>query len=413
MGLVADARVRAPDEREPMTDRTSRRGWRRVFTSLTVAAAGLLALSACAGGVAGGGGSGGGADGDTIKLGMLAPFSGSESAFGPYMKNAAQLAIDEINEAGGVNGQMLELVTEDDACDATTATAAANKLVTAGVTFSIGGYCSGATLPTLPIFTDAGIPMVIPAANSNKLVEAGIDGVFLINGTGTQQAQAALAYAAKSGHTKIAVVDDTTDYSVDLAESVKSQAGDAGVEVVLHEKVNPGESDYSTAVNKIVGSGAELVYWTGYYQEGGLIAAQLKQAGYTGAYMVADGSVDAKLAEIAGDAGEGVLGTFTQTPDMLQGADAWISAYKDKFGAEPGPYSTQAYDAVRVAAEALRTAQTQDYEGYVAALNAIDGLQLFSGPLKFTPEGTLSSGGFVIVTVGPDGTFVLKDDLLS
>jgi branched-chain amino acid transport system substrate-binding protein len=390
-----------------MTNYSRRR--RPQLRLLAVAAVSALALSACSGGVTGG------ADEATeegpIVLGMLAPFSGSEAAFGPYMENGAQMAIDEINEAGGVLGRDLELVTEDDACDATSATAAANKLITSGIVASVGGYCSGATLPTLPIFVDAGVPMVIPAANSNQLVEADQDGVFLINGTGDQQAQAALAWAEKQGVKRLALVDDNTDYSADLADAVAEQAEGTGIEVVLEESVTAGESDYSANVNSILSADPDMVYWTGYYQEGGLIASQLAAAGYGGELLVADGTVDAKFSEIAGDAAQGVEGTFTQTPDMLEGADEWITKYEELYGEGPGPYSTQAYDAVRVVAEGIEQAGGTESEALVEAIQNIDGLDLFSGPLKFTEEGTLSEGGFAIVEVGPDGAFVLKDDL--
>ncbi|MGH8828505.1 MAG: ABC transporter substrate-binding protein, partial [Jiangellaceae bacterium] len=102
-------------------------------------------LTACGQGVLGGDSSESGDEAGPIVLGMVAPMSGSSAAIGPYMENGAQLAIDEINADGGVLGRDLELDVQDGACDPTTAVAAANKLVSAGVTASIGGYCSGAT----------------------------------------------------------------------------------------------------------------------------------------------------------------------------------------------------------------------------------------------------------------------------
>ncbi|WP_111719481.1 branched-chain amino acid ABC transporter substrate-binding protein [Homoserinimonas sp. OAct 916] len=387
---------------------------RSLFSTAALVASVALVLTGCSGGLGGStdGGASAGADGEPIKLGMIAPFSGSESAFGDYMKNGAQLAVDEINKAGGVNGSQLELLTEDGACDPTTAVSAANKLVTAGVKGSVGGYCSGATLPTLPVFNDAGVVMIIPAANSNQLPAQGLDNVFLINGTGTQQAAAAVKYAQKMGATKLAVVDDNTDYSKDLAVSFTQQSKDAGLDVVLTESVNAGEKDYSANVNNVVKAMPDFVYWTGYYQEGGLITRQLRDAGYAGTILVGDGSVDKKFAEIAG-AGytDNVFATFTQTPDMLKGAEAWVASYKDQFGDEPGPYSTQSYDAVRVMAEGFKQAGSTDTKAVIDALMAIDGFQLFSGPLKFTPEHTLSSGGFAILSISEDGTFKLEDDL--
>ncbi|UOW01949.1 branched-chain amino acid ABC transporter substrate-binding protein [Agrococcus sp. SCSIO52902] len=383
----------------------------RLITALL--AAGAVAVTAgCSGGLAGGAGASEGAEGP-ITLGMLAPFSGSESAFGEYMQNGAQLAIDEINEAGGVLGQQLELVVEDDACDATASVAAANKLVTQGIVASVGGYCSGATLPTLPIFDEAGIPMVIPAANSNDLPDAGLPGVFLINGTGTQQAQAAVQYAQQEGATTVAVIDDATSYSADLAGAFVEQANEAGVEVAFEATVTPGENDYASVATQLAQTAPDFVYWTGYYQEGALINRQAADAGYEGVFMVADGSIDASFAEITGEGyTENVVGTFTQTPDMLTGAEDWIADYEELAGERPGPYSTQAYDAVRIVAQAMEDAGSTEFEAVVEALEGLDGFETFAGPLTFTENHTRESGGFVIVSIDEEtGEFVLEDDL--
>ncbi|MGO0576219.1 branched-chain amino acid ABC transporter substrate-binding protein [Ornithinimicrobium panacihumi] len=382
--------------------------WRKASGAATVAAATALVVTACGGGI---GGSGGESEDGPIKLGMLAPFSGSEAAFGDYMKNGAQLAISEINEAGGIDGRKLELVVEDDACDATASVAAAQKLVTAGVRASVGGYCSGATLPTIPVFKDAKIPMVIPAANSNAIVG---QGAFMINGTGAQQAEAGIKFATDLGVTKVATINDQTDYSKDLSDTFIADAEEAGnFEVVLDGAVNPDDKDFSANVKAVIDADPEFVYWTGYYQAGGLLVRQLREAGYEGTILVGDGTVDAQFAEIAGDGfTDDVYGTFTKTPDMLEDADDWIAAYEEISGGDaPGPYSIQSYDAVRVVAEGIKKAGSTDGDAVNEAIAAIDGLELSSGPLKFTDEGTLTGGGFVIVTVGPDGNFVLHDDL--
>jgi branched-chain amino acid transport system substrate-binding protein len=379
---------------------------------LSAGAAVAMLLSACGGGLLGSDDDSGGSSDGPILLGMITPLSGSSAAIGPYMKNGAQLAIDEINDKGGVDGRKLELRVEDGACDAKTATAAANKLVTQKIAVSVGGYCSGATLPTLPIFNKADIPMLIPAANSNELVAQKLPNVFLINGTGTQQADAAMKYMTKAGATRVALMDDNTSYSKDIADlTAKLLQSGSGPELAGRDSVTPGESDYSANVNTILKTNPDFIYWTGYYQEGGLIIRQLRQAGYKGQVMVADGSVDAKLVEIAGGTNaEGVTATMTQTPETIPGAEGWISDYKAKFNADPGPYSTQSYDAVRVAAEAIAKAGGTKGDDVVKALEGIDGFEIFSGPLKFTPEHTLSSGGFLILEV-KDGKFVLKDAL--
>ncbi|MEU4534857.1 branched-chain amino acid ABC transporter substrate-binding protein [Streptosporangium sp. NPDC023825] len=383
----------------------------KCFTSLAVLG---LMVTGCGQGLLGDGGGGqtAAAKDEPIVLGMLIPQSGSEAAIGPYMSNAAQLAIDEINAKGGVLGRKLELRTADDACDAQSAAAGANKLVTEGVDVSVGGYCSGATLPTLPIFGKAGIPMIIPAANSQELVDQKLKHVFLINGTGSQQAAAAEKWIAKQGSKSVALMHDNTSYSKDIALRTQAllEAPD-GAEAAITEAVTPKESDYSANITNVLAKKPDFVYWTGYFQEGGLIARQLRQAGYKGSIMVGDGSVSPKLIEIAGDeAAEGLYATMTQTPDTLEGAEGWIEAYKKKYSSEPGPYSNQAYDAVRLAAEAITKAGATDGDKVIAALEAIDGFSMFSGPLKFTPEHTLANGGFQILVV-KDDKFALQDAL--
>lgn len=395
-----------------MSQRTARS--RSTLWTLTLAAAGTaLTLTACGGGgltnspgdAGASGGSGGSGD---ISLGMLTPLSGSSAAIGPYMKNGAQLAIDELNASGGVLGRKLALTVEDEACDPKTAAAGAAKLVTAGIKVSVGGYCSSATLPTLSIFNKANIPMIIPAANSGDLLKDKLPNVFLINGTGTQQAAAAVGFIKKSAATAVALVDDNTSYSTNItkltAASLASDGG--GAKVVSQQSVTAGESDYSAAVTAILNAKPDFVYWTGYYQEGGLIIKQLRAAGYKGKIMVADGSVDKQLVSIAGEANaQGVFATMTQTPQTIPGGEAWIAKYKKAFGSDPGPYSTQSYDAVRVAAEAIKNAGSTDGPAVIKALENLKGFKIFSGALTFTPEHTLSEGGFEILVVkGQDFT---------
>ncbi|WP_371494594.1 branched-chain amino acid ABC transporter substrate-binding protein [Kitasatospora sp. NBC_00374] len=359
-----------------------------------------------------GGGSSEDGDKGPIVLGMNIPLSGSSADVGPYMQNGAQLAVDEINAKGGVLGRKLRLQVEDDACDPKTAVAAANKLVAAHAAVSVGGYCSGATLPTLPIFDKQKIPMVIPAANSNQLVAQHLKHVFLINGTGKQQAAAAVAWLRKDGARNVAVMDDNTSYSKDIADLTSAQLGTAGAPAkATEEAVNPGESDYGPSVTAVLKSNPDYIYWTGYYQEGGLLIRQFRQAGYKGKFLVGDGSVDPKLVRIAGSPnGEGVYATMTQTPQTTPGAESWIASYKQKFGAEPGPYATQSYDAVRVAAEAVKAAGSTDGDKVAASLESLKGFKIFSGPLTFTADHTLSNGGFAILTV-KNGEFVLQDSL--
>ena len=132
---------------------------------------------------------------EDLLVGIMVPTTGSEATYGKDMENAISLAVQEINAKGGVLGMNIATTTGDAACDPQQATAAANKLVSANVIGVVGGYCSGATLPTLKIYSDANVPLVIPAANSTKLIganqEAGFK-AFMINSTGFDQVASAV-----------------------------------------------------------------------------------------------------------------------------------------------------------------------------------------------------------------------------
>ncbi|MEZ0577499.1 branched-chain amino acid ABC transporter substrate-binding protein [Nocardioides sp. MH1] len=212
------------------------------------------------------------------------------------------------------------------------------------------------------------------------------------------------------GAHQVAIVDDNTSYSVDIAERTRDLVEADGVST-SSTSVTAGESDYSSAVSDVLSEDPDLVYWTGYFQEGGLLVNQLRRAGYDGDVMIADGSVDPSFVKIAGDDNaEGVFATMTQTPDTIEGAEDWIASYRDEFDSEPGPYSTQSYDAVRVAVAAIKDAGSTDGDDVIAALEDLDGFEIFSGPLHFTEEHTLSEGGFQVLVV-KHGKFVLEDPL--
>jgi branched-chain amino acid transport system substrate-binding protein len=380
--------------------------------ALTATLAAAVLLSSCGGGV-GGGGDTTEADGP-LKFGLLAPFSGSESAFGDYLKNGAQLAVNEINAAGGVLDRQIEIVAEDDACDAEKATAAANLLITKGIVASVGGYCSGSTLPTEQIFYDAGVPQVIAAANSTSLLEAGLKSVFLVNGTAVQQAQAAVQFARSKAAQTIVVIDEQDDYSSNLAATFTEQAKAANLNVVgagLHAA--KGEKDFANLATAIIGAQADFVYYTGYYQVGSLVNRQAKEAGYKGIFLVGDGAVDGSFATLTGLANiDNVFGTFTKTPDMLTDAHGqqWLDDYRAEFGAEPGPYTMQAYDAVRVMAEGIKQAGSTDRDQVADAIYNLSGFELFSGPAVFKDDGTLENSNFVIVQL-KETAFALYSDL--
>lgn len=346
-------------------------------------------------------------DGELL-IGIMVPTTGSEATYGKDMENAINLAVEEINAKGGLLGKKVITTTGDDGCDPQMASAAASKLVSSDVVAVVGGYCSGATLPTLKIYADAKVPMVVPAANSTKIAEENQGWAFQVNSPGYHQAEKAAQWFATLGHTKVALVHQGDGFSEDLANLTKENWEEKGNQVVAYEVVNKGEQDYSALVTKIKSSGAEVVYWTAYHADGALLIMQLRQGGYTGDIVVGDGSSSDQLLEIAGQAGEGVYCTSPPIVDFLPAASSFIQNYTAKWKQAPGPYSGLSYDSANLLFSAIEKANSVDGDAIRAILVDTKDFPTLSGDITFTPELTLVNSNFIMLK-GENGKWVLAE----
>lgn len=375
--------------------------------SAIAALASMLALSGCGSSATSSNPAGGnsGSTGGDILVGLQFPLSGNEAKMGEDMKQSAELAADEINSAGGINGKKLKLIAQDDASDPQTATAAANKLVSQGVTAVVGGYSSGATIPATGVYHQNGIPMIVTAANSQKISDQKFPEIFMINGTTVHQAAIATDYMVTAKHAKkIAIIHDNSGYAKDLAEKTKADVEKAGGQVVVFDAVNPDESDFSALISKLKQAQPDATYWTAYYKAGGAFIKQFKQQGVSGIIGVGDGSNDKTIIQIAGkDAAQGTFVTTSPTAEFLPEAKKFIDDYKAKYHAEPGPYSALEYDGIKVLADAIKRAGSTDQKAIVEALKKTD-LKTLSSEVSFTDEGTLKKSNFIVLQI-KDGSF--------
>lgn len=345
---------------------------------------------------------------DTIGIGVLVPTTGSEATYGQDMANAVAIAQKSINDAGGVLGKQLSMVVGDDGCDPQQSVNAASKLVSQGVVAIVGGYCSGATLPTLKIFGDAKIPFVITAANSTKLIPANPGNAFMINSTGDDQAAKAVEFLGGKGVKSIAIVNEGDAYSQDLANLTRDSWTAAGNTVAAFETVNKGEQDYSAIVTAIKAANPDAVFWTAYYADGGLLIRQLRQSGYQGIIAVGDGSNSTAIFDIAGKAAEGVFAFSNPTAEFLPEAKAFIDTYKAEFGNDPGPYAPLTYDGMQLLTSAIADAGSTDGPAIIAALAKTDGKEWLAGPISFTDKNTLARSNFIVLE-GKDGAWIRAD----
>jgi branched-chain amino acid transport system substrate-binding protein len=339
-----------------------------------------------------------------IKIGVLVPTTGGQATYGQDMANAVQLAMDEVNKAGGPN--TYTAVVGDDGCDPQQAVNAATKLASSGITAVIGGYCSGATIPTLKIFGDAKLPFVITAANSTKLIPANPGNAFMINSTGNDQVAKAMDVWKTKGYKSIAIVNEGDAYSQDLATLAQKSFTGAGGTVADFETVNHGEQDYSAVVTKIKAANADAVFWTAYDDDGGPFIKQLREGGYQGDIYVGDGSTSANLFKLAGDAAEGVYAFSSPTAEFLPNAKAFADAYQAKFNIAPSSYGPLTYDGMKLLASAIDASGGTDGAAIADALQKADYKDGIAGEISFNPDHTLARSNFVVV-VGKGGTWAL------
>ncbi|SDL94424.1 branched-chain amino acid transport system substrate-binding protein [Modicisalibacter muralis] len=337
------------------------------------------------------------AQSDAITIGVQLPTTGSEATYGIDMLNAIQLAADEINASGGVLGKQIELSPADAACDPQQSVNAASMLASQNVVGVVGGYCSGATQPTLNTYGDANIPFVIIAANSTKLIPANPGNAFMINSTGDYQAETAVDFFESQGVESLAIINQGDAYSQDLASLTRDEWKAAGHEIASFDVVNKGEQDFSAVVSKIKNSNADAVFWTAYYADGALLIRQLRQRGYQGVIAVGDGSTSSKLFEIAGRAAEGVYAFANPIPAFLPGAQDFNIQYESEYGRAPGPYAPLSYDGLQLMAWAIEKAGSTDSDAIQQALSSAGGMEWLTGPISFTEDNTLARSNFIVL----------------
>ena len=346
-----------------------------------------------------------------VRLGTLMPLTGDNGEVGQRMVDAQQMAVKEANDAGGVLGHRVELVTGDDACDSGTAVVKANEMVGEDITVSVGGACSQATVPALKVFRDAGIPMIIPASNSTDLLAPGYDSVFLLSGTTKIEAQRALVAMGRLDTRRLAVVDDGTSFPETLAAATVAGVRQPGSTITLATqlKLSQGATSYPRIVQAVLKSRADMVFFTGYYAEAATLIRDLRAANYTGKIMLSDAGTDPALFTLLSPAeAEGAYGLALPLAQFEPRAKAWAARYKAAYGKEPGPFTMQAYDAVRLAYNAIQRAGSLDRSAIRKAIAATTprDIKLLSGPPQFKPDGTQVNPTFMLLQAH-NGVFTL------
>jgi branched-chain amino acid transport system substrate-binding protein len=348
---------------------------------------------------------------DPIKIGVTAPLSGSYAAAGIDIVDGGKQAAAKINAAGGVLGRQIVLVPEDDGCDAQMGAQAAQKIADDGVVAVAGSYCSGAALPEVTALHRAGIAYVLDGATNPKLTEMGLDTVFRTIGRDDEQGPFAANYIANFLHAKTAaVIDDNTTYSKGLADNTVAALKKYGVNVVYFDAITPGQMDYSAVLSHVASLHPDVIDYTGYFAEAGLIAKQAAALHIKAKMMGGDATNDPTLIKTAGPGAEGWTSTTAPLPEFLSGAKDYVTNYTKAYGKPPGPYSVYEYDAVAVIAQAIADAKSVDPAAITAALHKIKDFPGITGNITFNEKGDRATAVYITIDV-KNGAFVAGQKL--
>ncbi|MFJ5380311.1 branched-chain amino acid ABC transporter substrate-binding protein [Cupriavidus sp. CER94] len=345
------------------------------------------------------------ANAETVKIAIAGPMSGSVAQYGDMVKAGALTAIEQINAAGGANGNKFEAVLMDDACEPKQAVAVANKIVSQGIHYVIGHVCSGSTIPASDIYENEGIVMVTPSATAPQLTETKKRNfIFRTIGRDDQQGPAAAQYIiGKVKPKKVAVLHDKQSYGQGIASSVKKDLEAAKIPVAVFEGVNAGDSDYSAVITKLKSQGVDFVYFGGYHPEMGLLLRQAREQGVKATFMGPEGVGNKDVTAIAGPASEGMLVTLPADFSADPANAALVKAFADKKRDANGPFQMPAYAAVKIIGDAIAGAKSTD-PTKVAAYMHKNAFTTPIGKVEYDAKGDLKSFKFVVYTWHKDAT---------
>jgi branched-chain amino acid transport system substrate-binding protein len=266
-----------------------------------------------------------------VKIGVGGPFTGGSAAFGAQLRQGAEQAVADINAQGGILGQQIELFLGDDRADPREGVSVANKFVADGVKFVIGHFNSGVTIPASEVYQENGMLMITPAATNPKVTERNLWNVFRVCGRDDQQGGLAGAIIAERFKGKrVAIVHDKTTYGQGLADETRAAMAKRGLKSVLYEGVNKDDKDFTALISKIRQARADLVFWGGLHDTGGLLVRQMRAQGVKAPLMGGDGITDDEFAAIAGPGAEGTLMTFSPDPRTNPANKAIIEVFRQK-----------------------------------------------------------------------------------
>lgn len=325
--------------------------------SIALASAMVFSLAACGSGD--GGSSEGNSDATTFKIGGIGPTTGNNAIYGTAVQNGIQLAVDEINADGGINGYQIEYQFEDDQSDSEKSVNAYNTLKDWGMQMLVGTVTSTPCVAVVEETHADNMFQLTPSATTVEAIQ--YDNAFRMCFSDPSQGTVSADYIAENGlASKIGIIYDSSDtYSTGIYQNFATEAETRGLEIVAAEAFTAdSNTDFSVQIQKVKDAGAELVFLPIYYQQASLILAQADRAGFAPEWFGVDG-MDG-LLDVEGfdtSLAEGLMFLTPFTPDAEDEAtQTFVANYEEEFGDTPIQFAADAYDCMCVIKAAVEQA---------------------------------------------------------
>ncbi|TVM19922.1 branched-chain amino acid ABC transporter substrate-binding protein [Oceanidesulfovibrio indonesiensis] len=359
---------------------------------------------------------------EPIKIAVPSPFSGGAAAYGDNVKAGVAMKIAEVNEAGGIDGRMIEAVYLDEMCEPKEAATVASKIAQDdSIIGGVGHLCSSAHLAALPTYVRKGIPMISPTATNVTISEKNKDRdgrvwSFRDVYRDDYQGKFLARYVSEVlGLKKIAIFYENNDYGIGLKDAFSGEAGNVGLEVVGSEGYMKGTTDFTPQLTSLKSDNPDGLFISGYYNEGALIANQAKKLGMDVIKFGADGLDNVDYINLAKDAADGTYMTVPFLADAAgEDAQVFIAKFKEETGRDVDWMSANAYDAAGMLIAAIREvgADRAKVQEYLAAMTTPEkGYQGVTGLTYFDEHGDAQKAAYVKMV--KDGEFIPAPEQLN
>jgi branched-chain amino acid transport system substrate-binding protein len=333
---------------------------------------------------------------NNVKIGVITSLTGSMSAFGQAHKAGYQIALEEINAKGGINGKPVELSFYDDQSKPDQAVQGVSKLVDQDhVKLILGSYSSESTRAIVPVVTQKQIPLIMPTSVADNVVETGSQWVFRICAGSGSYATATLDFLKNNGNPKtLAIVYESTNFGQSNYKSMTTAAQAAGMNLVDSEAYQASSPDYKALLQRVKSKNPEVIYFASYLLDAGTLMRQSEQVNLNPKYYTSAGTGFAAAEFPSETKGAGKYAEYTISVSQWLPSAKWKGSkeFDEKYtkltGGHPAYHAMEAYAALLVAAEALKKTGADPTPTAIRdAIHNIDIPETPFGPIKFDARG--------------------------